>query len=664
MSSILVIDDRAIERDLLVTVLGYAGHRVLEASTGEEALSLARATPPELIIVDLNMPGMNGYEFVRELRADPAVASIRVVFCTATYEQDEVRRLAESLGVSHVLLKPCGPEEILRVVGEALAADGSPVPPIAALEFDREQLRVLNAKLVQKISELEALTRAHAESLTLLETLQSTAPLGFGFVDRDFRMRRMNEVLAAENGLPIEQQLGRTVAEIVPELWPQLEPIYTHVLESGEAVINREVRGETPTAPGEIRYWLASYYPVRLNDEVLGIGLIVVDITDRQQAEDFREVVMQNMAEGLLVSDDQGRLVFMNAAASQMTGWSEDELRGKSLHDAIHYQHADGSAFPAEECPLMSIPEHGRTVRIADDAFTRKDGTIFPIAYSGAPLLSATGVRGIVLVFRDITIEQTERDRAQRELNTLTWVGRIRDALDEDRLVLYSQPIVPLSPGSEGSEELLIRMIGPKGEVIPPGSFIPVAEKYALIGEIDQWVIKQAASLAADGRHVHANLSADSIGNLDLLFQIERELSDAGAVPGNIVFELTETALMGNLEAGQAFARGIDEIGCSVALDDFGTGYGSFTYLQKLKISYLKIDIEFVRDLVTNSTNQHLVKATVNIAQGLGQKTIAEGVENEETLDLLRGYGVDFAQGFHLGRPAPLESAGAGRAAT
>jgi len=467
-------------------------------------------------------------------------------------------------------------------------------------------------------------------------------------------MRQMNDMLASFSRLPLDRQLGLKVAEMVPDLWPQIEPLFQRVLDTGEPILNQEVRGEIPAAPGEVHLGLASYYPVRIDDELIGIGMVVVDITDRQAAEDLREVVMRNMAEGLVVSDADGLLMFMNAAASQMTGWTEDELRGRSVHDLIHYQHADGSAFPAEECPTMNIPQHRKTVRVAQDAYTRKDGTIFPVAYSAAPLLSSTAVRGIVVVFRDTTVEQDERNRAQRELNALSWVGRIRDALDDDRLVLYSQPIVALSAGGTGGEELLIRMIGSKGEVIPPGSFIPVAEKYGLIGEIDQWVIRQAVLLAAEGRNVHANLSADSISNPELLAVIEQELKSAGADPANIIFELTETALMGNLTAGEAFARGIDQIGCSVALDDFGTGYGSFTYLQKLKIAYLKIDIAFVRDLLTNPTNQHLVKATVNIAQGLGQKTIAEGVENEETLDLLREYGIDYAQGFHLGRPGPL----------
>jgi EAL domain-containing protein (putative c-di-GMP-specific phosphodiesterase class I) len=154
---------------------------------------------------------------------------------------------------------------------------------------------------------------------------------------------------------------------------------------------------------------------------------------------------------------------------------------------------------------------------------------------------------------------------------------------------------------------------------------------------------------------VHANLSADSISSLDLLPGIERALRDASADPANIVFEITETSAMGNLDAGEAFARGVKDIGCSLSLDDFGVGYGSFTYLQRLQIASLKIDSSFVRDMVSNVANQHVVKAIVNIAKGFGQQTIAEGVENVETLELLRDYGVDLVQGNHIGQPTPLQ---------
>jgi PAS domain S-box-containing protein len=540
-----------------------------------------------------------------------------------------------------------------------------------------QQLRVLNAELVQKINEFETLTaeqearnqelsrseRETAESLALLETLQSTAPVGFGFVDREFRMRRMNAALAGVNGLPLEEQLDRTVAELAPAQWPRIEPIYRHVLETGEAVVNQEAQDEGPSAPGEIRHWLESYYPVWVKDEVVGVGLVAVDITARQQSDEFGAVVLQNMVQGLIVFDLAGRLTLMNAAAAKMTGWTEDELRGTSLHEAIHYQHADGSEFASEDCPLLSIQTEGRTVRAVEDAFTRKDGSIFPVVYSASPLHSGAAVSGVVITFRDTTEEESARNDARRELNALGWVGRIRDALDEDRFVLYSQPIVPLSTDATPREELLIRMIGQNGHVISPGSFLPVAEKYGQIWEIDKWVIRRAAQLASTGRRVHANLSAASIGNRGLLARIEQELIESGADPGDLVFEITETALMGDLDAGETFGREITDLGCSLALDDFGTGHGSFTYLQRLNIAYLKIDIQFVRDLVSNTVNQHLVKAIVNIAHGFGQQTVAEGVEDGETLALLLEYGVDLAQGFHLGRPQLLGSNAPGLAA-
>jgi EAL domain-containing protein (putative c-di-GMP-specific phosphodiesterase class I) len=129
-----------------------------------------------------------------------------------------------------------------------------------------------------------------------------------------------------------------------------------------------------------------------------------------------------------------------------------------------------------------------------------------------------------------------------------------------------------------------------------------------------------------------------------------------GHRPSNLVFEITETAAMADIHAGEVSARGLERLGCSLALDDFGTGFGSFTYLKRLPLKYLKIDVEFVRNLDSNRANQHLVKATVGLARDFGYQTIAEGVEDHETLMLLKSYGVDFAQGFYLGHPSPIES--------
>jgi EAL domain-containing protein (putative c-di-GMP-specific phosphodiesterase class I) len=198
-------------------------------------------------------------------------------------------------------------------------------------------------------------------------------------------------------------------------------------------------------------------------------------------------------------------------------------------------------------------------------------------------------------------------------------------------------------------------MISRTGEVILPGAFLPVAEKYGLITEIDRWVVVQAIRLAARGRRVEANLSAATIGSPDILPLIEDQLITTGADPANVTFEITETSLMRDVEAGELFTKALAGLGCGVALDDFGTGYGSFTYLKRLSIRYLKIDIDFVRELLTSEANQALVRAIVGMAKAFRLQTVAEGVEDQETWEFLRQEGVDFGQGFHLGRPAPIE---------
>ena len=171
MTSVLAVDDGASDRELLATVLRHAGYNVLEAATGERALELARAFKPDLIIADILMPTMDGYELVRELRNDPATAAVPVIFSTATYLIEEVRRLAAACGVSHIIVKPCESEQIIQVVAEALSSAQDPVVPLPSEEFHREHLRLLNAKLLQKVEELR-------DAVILAGTLQEQSDRG------------------------------------------------------------------------------------------------------------------------------------------------------------------------------------------------------------------------------------------------------------------------------------------------------------------------------------------------------------------------------------------------------------------------------------------------------------------------------------------------------
>jgi EAL domain-containing protein (putative c-di-GMP-specific phosphodiesterase class I) len=239
-------------------------------------------------------------------------------------------------------------------------------------------------------------------------------------------------------------------------------------------------------------------------------------------------------------------------------------------------------------------------------------------------------------------------------LRDLGWFDEVRRALDEDRLIIYGQPITDVATRSVVKHELLLRMISSAGDVIGPDQFLPSAEKYGLIGAIDRWVFTQAAELAATGEAVTVNLSAVSVGDATMLLHIEREIARTGTDTACLTFEVTETAVMQDLEGGRRFADRLTKLGCSFALDDFGTGYGSLTYLRQLPVDYLKIDIEFVRNMTRSESDRALVQTIVSMAKSLGKRTIAEGVEDEETFQLLVDLGIDFAQGFHLGRPAPF----------
>jgi CheY-like chemotaxis protein len=274
VTSVLVVHGRPADREPLATVLGNAGYAVAEAATGELAIAFARSQRPDLIITHILMPDMDGYELVNKLRSEQVTADIRVIFYTATYLMEEVRQLAGACGVSQILVKPCEPEEIICAVSEALSTPQVARVALTSEEFHREHLRVLNTKLDQKIDELHDVERQATESLTLLEAIQSSAPVGFGFVDREYRLRRVNDVLAAVAGAPVEQLLGREVADVVPRLWAQIDPAYEHVLATGEVVVNQQVQGETSAAPGEIRSWLANYYPVWIEGEISGVGVV------------------------------------------------------------------------------------------------------------------------------------------------------------------------------------------------------------------------------------------------------------------------------------------------------------------------------------------------------------------------------------------------------
>ncbi|MCH7695594.1 MAG: EAL domain-containing protein [Proteobacteria bacterium] len=258
--------------------------------------------------------------------------------------------------------------------------------------------------------------------------------------------------------------------------------------------------------------------------------------------------------------------------------------------------------------------------------------------------------------------DDTELARRHGEMQ---WVAQINRSLEEDRFCLYMQPIVPVIPHNDHGQhfEILLRMRDEKDNIIPPGAFLAAAERYNLSTRIDRWVIDNAFSWLTDNpvylenlSQCAINLSALSLGDEKFLKYLIQQFNRTNIPPEKICFEITETAAIANLSTAMVFIKALKALGCKFALDDFGSGLSSFAYLKTLPVDYLKIDGMFVKDIETDPIDLAMVKSINEIGHVMGMQTIAEFVENEAILKKLREIGVDYAQGFGIAKPQPIES--------
>jgi PAS domain S-box-containing protein len=451
-----------------------------------------------------------------------------------------------------------------------------------------------------------------------------------------------------------ERTLGFSVDTLMAQ--PFLEFVHP---EDREATVAEMARLKTEGAGGELfenRYavksggWRWLSWQVEVTE---GHWYFTVhDITERIEV-DHRELLRSHIVEGvddaIVTKTTDGVITSWNRASEDLYGYTPAEAIGRQLDDLIVPPDQAG-----EPAAIIDSLIQGQGVRQYTTQRRHKDGSELTVSLTASLMRDeAYQVLGVAVITRDISQLGLEEIRVRSEIDSLIWVGRIRDAIDEDRICFHAQPIVSLH-GKCRSYELLCRMVDRDGKLVLPSRFLPTAESYGLIEELDLLAVDEAARQVAAGYAVNVNLSTASVGRWHIVDVIAQKLHAAGADPSRLTIEITETALMKNILTAQRFAKAVTALGCRVALDDFGTGFGGFTYLKKLEIAQLKIDVEFIRDLESSDASRHVVKAVVSLAEGLGLDTVAEGVEDEETLALLVEYGVTHAQGYHIGRPGPL----------
>jgi diguanylate cyclase (GGDEF)-like protein/PAS domain S-box-containing protein len=315
------------------------------------------------------------------------------------------------------------------------------------------------------------------------------------------------------------------------------------------------------------------------------------------------------------------------------------------LLDAVHKHNFDVGGQPIRVTVSIGIalfPEHAVT---ADKLLVHADLAMYRAKEEGRNRFS---------------FYKLQEERSERLEHRLAWVKNVRRALDKDLFILMAQPILDLKSEAVSQHELLLRMTDAQGGLIMPDAFLDVAVKFNLIQEIDHWVLRQAIRLLKEefraGRRpvLEINLSAKAFVDLDLLALLEKEMAQVN--PGSLVLDITEISTLYEFQHAQKFIAALKKLGCRCALDDFGVGLTSFQHLKHLPLDYLKIDGSLIQNLSHNPVNQHIVQAISHLARTLGMRTVAQCVESPGTIDLLREYGVDMAQGFEIGEPEPLAS--------
>lgn len=301
----------------------------------------------------------------------------------------------------------------------------------------------------------------------------------------------------------------------------------------------------------------------------------------------------------------------------------------------------EGTVHATVSTGLAVYPEHGMTTK---ELFTKVDAAKNRAKDNGRN-------RSHLYSPEDRDLENIHLRLKEKE--------QILKAMKDDRFLPWFQPILNLRDNKIHHYEALARMRGEDGKILFPNEFIDTAERFGLIGDIDRIITEKTMRLQADmgrqGRYLSfgMNLSAKVLGDEELLSFLQSKIIETGADPHHLVFEITETAAVHDLERAIKFINALKSMGCWFSLDDFGVGFTSFVYLREMKVDYIKIDGSFVKKLPESTNDRLFVQAITDVARGMGVKTIAEFVENEEILKVLKELGVDYAQGYYIGKPGP-----------
>lgn len=679
MVRILVVDDESQIRVMLQRVLSDDETEVQTTGSGKDCLNLLANTPFDLVLLDLNMQDMDGFEVLSEIRKVPTLLEMPVIMLTgSSLSEDQVK--AYSLDITDYIVKPISLIELKSRVTARLRA--------------RQKIeKIVTENLVEKARSKEAYNRFSALAENSFDLIAETDDTGL-YV---FISPNSEQIL----GYTAEEMLGQSLFESIPK--KERSKVFKKFKESILSLDSCRLSYQIQPKAGLLRWFESTFKPFHTADDRLHCVIVSRDVTEeRNNLEKLSYLASHDMVTGLL-----NRTYFVPEVEKAIANLGPkcccaliyiDLDNFKLLNDIMG--HAAGDRILADLGSRLSedLPDGSKLARLGGDEFVAllqgdsqssltavaekmhegigsiavgEKGRVQRLKASfGMAFLSPDLTSEAALARADLacyTAKRNGRNRLeiyQEEKNDLegligesAWAARIPDAIASGHFELWFQPIIDLKSGQVNHHEALIRLRDENGKVIMPGAFIPAAERFNLIQSIDRCVME--LSIHALKKHpelrISLNLSTHSLNDPDLPLFVQNLFAAGEIAFDRVAFEVTETSIISNLRRAKKIIGTLRGVGFRFALDDFGCGFSSIAYLRELDFDYVKIDGSFIKNLPSEPLSQALVGAMNEIAHLLSKKTVAEFVENEETVRLLESIGVDFAQGYFFGRPGSLE---------
>ncbi len=701
---ILIVDDVHENLHLLMTIL-RSDFAITAATDGMKALELAQRQPrPDLILLDVKMPGLDGYEVIARLKADPALSDIPVLFVTALGETGgEARGLA--LGAADYITKPVSPDLLrtriwtqlelrrLRRGAPAAALAASETPPTLLVVDDvPENIHELLEALKDDYRIKVANTGAKA-----LAVVQGPCPPDLILLDVLMPGMDGYEVCRRIKALPIGRHIPVIFVTVVNASQRKVEGfnvgaadyvtkpfdidevrarVRTHIELSRlrrhleHLVEQRTLRAERSEEKLEFfisrdpltglpnRALFAEFLARAIRQAQYGQSEFALLVIDLDNFKTINESLGHSVGDLLLVEVAQrlrGQLPGIdaiaraggdqfNAIVRRAASDPGVDLVAQRVIDALSrpYQLDGNSVYIGARVGIALYPADGRD---AETLRSNADAALHQAKAQG---------RGALRFFSpEMTTSAKERLALEADLSR---------ALEENQLSVHYQPQSDLNTGAIIGLEALLRWRHPERGMVSPGTFIPLAEECGLIADLGEWVLRTTcrqirewmdAGLAA--RHTAVNISAVQLSRAGLIETVKAALDEAGLPPECLELEITETCVIRDRERAFASLGGLKALGVRLSIDDFGTGYSSLAYLQQLEVHKLKVDMSFVHGMTRNSGKASIVKAVVALGHSLGLEVIAEGVEEEEEAHQLKALGCDAIQGYLVSRPLPGE---------